>query len=39
VTQDLLDVLTYTTGVEANDTTFKSVFPYLQAPWRGTDVQ
>jgi hypothetical protein len=39
VTQDLLDVLTYTTGVETNDTTFKSIFPYVQTPWRGTDVQ
>jgi len=36
VTQDLLDVLTYTTGVEANDTTFRETFPYLQTPWRGT---
>ncbi len=39
VTPNLLNVLTYTTGVEANDTTFKSVFPYVQAPWRGTEVQ
>ncbi|MEO1808696.1 MAG: DUF4331 domain-containing protein, partial [Bacteroidota bacterium] len=29
VTQDLLDVLTYTTGIEANDTTFRSSFPYV----------
>jgi len=35
VTQDLLDVLTYTTGIEANDTTFKTSFPYVQAPWEG----
>ncbi len=35
VTTDLLDVLTYTTGVEANDTTFKSTFPYVQTPWSG----
>jgi hypothetical protein len=35
VTQDLLDVLTYTTGVETNDTTFKVTFPYVQAPWSG----
>ena len=27
VSQDLLDVLTYTTGVEANDTTFRESFP------------
>ncbi len=37
VTQDLLDVLTYTTGVEANDTTFRTSFPYVQLPWRGTE--
>jgi len=36
VTQDLLDVLTYTTGVEANDTSFRSSFPYVQMPWSGT---
>jgi hypothetical protein len=35
VTTDLLDVLTYTTGVEMNDTTFRSSFPYTQAPWEG----
>ncbi len=35
VTQDLLDVLTYTTGVEANDATFKAAFPYLASPWAG----
>ncbi|MBK7871429.1 MAG: DUF4331 family protein [Saprospiraceae bacterium] len=36
VTQDLLDVLTYDTGVSANDTTFKASFPYVQTPWSGT---
>ena len=36
VTQDLLEVLTYTTGVEQNDTTFRESFPYVQLPWRGT---
>lgn len=36
VSQDLLDVLTYTTGVDANDTTFKAAFPYVQTPWSGT---
>jgi hypothetical protein len=25
----------YTTGIEANDTTFKSSFPYVQTPWSG----
>lgn len=36
VTTDLLNVLGYSTGVEANDTAFKSVFPYVQLPWEGT---
>ena len=35
VTPDLLNVLTYTTGVEKNDTTFKASFPYVQDPWNG----
>ncbi|MEZ5040056.1 MAG: DUF4331 family protein [Saprospiraceae bacterium] len=35
VTQDLLDVLTYTTGVEANDKAFEKTFPYLAEPWAG----
>jgi Domain of unknown function (DUF4331)/Secretion system C-terminal sorting domain len=35
VTPNLLGVLTYTTGIEANDTLFKSAFPYAQAPWSG----
>jgi hypothetical protein len=37
VTTDLVNVLTFTTGVEANDTTFKTEFPYEQTPWRGFD--
>jgi hypothetical protein len=36
VTPDLLKVLTYNTGVSANDTTLKSTFPYVQTPWPGT---
>ena len=36
VTQDLLDVLTYTTGVEENDVAFQSVFPYVAPPFSGT---
>ncbi len=39
VTPDLLNVLTYSTGVDHNDTTFKASFPYVQTPWRGTAVQ
>lgn len=35
VTQDLLDVLTYTTGVEANDKPFQRWFPYLALPHAG----
>jgi hypothetical protein len=35
LTQDLLDVLTYTTGVEANDAAFKNKFPYVALPWSG----
>ncbi len=38
VTQDLLDVLNYRTGVSANDRPFTDEFPYLAAPWRGTEV-
>jgi len=38
VTNQLLNVLQYSTGVEQNDTTFKSEFPYVQSPWRGTDI-
>ncbi|MBK6997886.1 MAG: DUF4331 family protein [Lewinellaceae bacterium] len=35
VTQDLLDVLTYTTGVESNDVPFRTSFPYLALPHAG----
>ena len=35
VTEDLLNVLTYTTGVEANDAPFTKRFPYLAKPWSG----
>jgi len=37
VTPQLLDVLTYSTGVEKNDRPFSSSFPYLAMPFRGTD--
>lgn len=36
VTQDLLDVLTYSTGVDKNDTTIRKQFPFVQTPWAGT---
>lgn len=39
VTNQLINVLQYSTGVEKNDTTFKASFPYVQTPWRGTDIQ
>lgn len=35
VTEDLLNVLTYTTGVEANDRPFQDRFPYLALPFAG----
>ena len=35
VTQDLLDVLTYSTGVESNDKNFQGSFPYVSLPWKG----
>lgn len=36
VTQQLLNVLTYTTGVENNDLSFSNTFPYLAMPHSGT---
>jgi hypothetical protein len=35
VTPDLLNVVTYNTGVNANDTAFKTSFPFVQTPWSG----
>ena len=37
VTPDLLKVLSYNTGVNSNDTTFKISFPYVQTPWSGSN--
>lgn len=39
VTDDLVGVLSYTTGVESNDKAFRSSFPYVAIPWRGTEVR
>ena len=39
VTNQLVNTLQYSTGVEKNDTTFKASFPYVQTPWRGTNIQ
>ena len=36
VTPQLLNVVTYNTGVGANDTAFKTSFPFEQTPWAGT---
>ncbi|MBR9921200.1 MAG: DUF4331 domain-containing protein [Bacteroidetes bacterium] len=35
VTDDLVGVLNYTTGVEENDASFTPAFPYLAMPWAG----
>ncbi|MBK6621263.1 MAG: DUF4331 domain-containing protein [Saprospirales bacterium] len=37
VTNLLVNVLQYSTGVEANDAAFTANFPYLSEPWRGTE--
>ncbi|RTL59280.1 MAG: DUF4331 domain-containing protein [Sphingobacteriales bacterium] len=36
VTQQLVNNLTYTTGIEANDMPFQSIFPYVAEPFSGT---
>ena len=36
LTPKLLAEVTFTSGVEANDTTFRASFPYIQTPWSGT---
>ncbi len=38
VTNFLLNNLQYSTGVEHNDVAFKTAFPYVASPWRGTDI-
>lgn len=37
VTNLLVNVIQYSTGVESNDASFTSSFPYLAEPWRGTE--
>ena len=39
VTPQLLNVLSYTTGVEKNDRPFQKTFPYIAMPWSGTEVR
>lgn len=38
VTPQLVNVLTYNTGVNTNDAPFKPEFPYVASPWSGTHV-
>lgn len=38
VTPDLVGVLSYRTGVNNNDKPFKTTFPYVATPWRGTEL-
>ena len=37
VSPNLINVLTYNTGINRNDTSFKTSFPYIQTPWPGTN--
>lgn len=37
VTNLLVNVLNYSTGVEQNDVAFKTSFPYVASPWAGKD--
>ncbi len=37
VTNLLVNVLSYSTGVEQNDVAFKTSFPYVASPWAGKD--
>ena len=39
VTPQLKGVLNFTAGVEKNDTTFRTSFPYVQTPWQGTRIR
>lgn len=39
VTPQLLNVLSYSTGVDKNDLPFSASFPYMAMPWRGTEVR
>lgn len=36
ITPQLLNVLSYQTGINRNDTTLRSTFPFEQIPWSGT---
>ena len=39
VTPNLVSVLSFSAGIGANDTTFRTAFPYVQTPWSGTNAQ
>ena len=39
VTAQLGRVLNFNAGINANDTTFKAVYPFVQTPWSGTNAQ
>ncbi|MEL6987172.1 MAG: DUF4331 family protein, partial [Bacteroidota bacterium] len=38
VTDDLINVLSYDTGVNQNDKAFHNEFPYVAMPWSGTEI-
>ncbi len=38
LTRDMRDVINYSTRIEKNDAPFQTSFPYVAAPWRGTEV-
>ena len=38
VTPQLLNVYTYATGINNNDTTLRTSFPYVQTPWAGDHI-
>jgi hypothetical protein len=37
VTNKLVRTISFKAGPTANDTTFRTSFPYVQNPWRGYD--
>ncbi|MBF9141702.1 DUF4331 family protein [Hymenobacter properus] len=39
LTTQLTNVVSFSTNVERNDTTFRTAFPYVQTPWSGTNAQ
>ena len=38
VTTQLINVLSYATGINKNDTTLRTSFPYVQTPWAGDHI-